>query len=113
MGAFSLAPLGLGWSGPTLPRACAVGFILSPLIYSNLGVIDLQWITVISFNESNPEAGNRHRIVNAFVGEMVDLAVSVLDVMDGGGGVYPQSPDPDRLRFLFDLRGGAQRQSHG
>jgi hypothetical protein len=69
--------------------------------------------------EFNPEAGKLHRGIccelirsrgiDAFVGAMVDLAVSVLDGMDGGGGVYPQSPDPDGIRFLLDLRGGAQR----
>ena len=42
---------------------------------------------------------------------MVDLAVPVLDVMDGGGGVRSYAPDADRGGGLFDLRGGPQRQS--
>ena len=50
---------------------------------------------------------------HAFVGAMVGVAVLIPDVGDGGGGVYPQSPDAHRIRFLLDLRGGAQFQPHG
>jgi hypothetical protein len=58
--------------------------------------------------ESNSEVGN-----DASVGEMVGVAVPVPDVVDGGGGVYPQSPQSGRFLFLLDLRGGAQLQPHG
>lgn len=47
-------------------------------------------------------------VVDALVGAMVGVALPVPDVVDGSGGVYPQSPEPDRRCFLFDLRGGAQ-----
>jgi hypothetical protein len=43
---------------------------------------------------------------------MAGVVVSVPDVMDDGGGVYPQSPEYERVRFLLDLRRGAQRQPH-
>ena len=43
---------------------------------------------------------------------MVGVAVSVPDVMDGGGGVYPQSSQPNGSGLLLDLRGGAHRQPH-
>ena len=37
---------------------------------------------------------------------MVDLALPVPDVVDGGGGVYSQPSEQDRKHFLLDLRGG-------
>jgi hypothetical protein len=51
--------------------------------------IALGWITLISFVESNPEAGKSGTVNDAIVGAMVDMAVPVPDVMDGGGGVHP------------------------
>jgi hypothetical protein len=80
--------------------------------YSNLPDIALGWITVISFYESNPAAGKHDRVNDALVGEMVGRVLRRADVVGGGGGVYPQSPYADRIRFLLDLRGGAQRQPH-
>jgi len=44
---------------------------------------------------------------------MVDVDLRVPDGVDGGGGVYSQSPDSDRIGFLLDLHGGAQRQPLG
>jgi hypothetical protein len=44
---------------------------------------------------------------NAVVDAMVGLAVPVLDVVDGSGGVCPQPPYRHRERALLDLRGSA------
>jgi hypothetical protein len=94
--------------------------------YSNLPLVALYWITVLSCGESNPEAGTLRKFVgnclpqfdfervtvqHAKLGTMAGLAVPVLDVMDGGGGVRSYSPYADRSRRLFHLRGGPQRQS--
>ena len=38
---------------------------------------------------------------------MADVALSVPYVVDGGGGVYTQPREPDRISVLLDLRGGA------
>lgn len=81
-------------------------------LYSNLPSIASGWITLISFNESNPKAGKRGPVTNAVVGTMVDVAVPVPDVVDGGGGVYPSSPDSEGLRVVLGLRNGAQRPPH-
>jgi hypothetical protein len=67
----------------TAVGAAACGCDHAP-VYSNLPGVAAGWITVISFSESNPEAGK-----HAFVDALVGLALSVLDVLDGGGGVYP------------------------
>ncbi|HVN19400.1 MAG TPA: hypothetical protein VMU05_11520 [Dongiaceae bacterium] len=40
------------------------------------------------------------------------MAVPVPYVVDGCRRLDAQSPDPDRFRFLPDLRRGAQRQAH-
>ena len=71
--------------------------------YSNLPLVALCWITVLSCGESNPEAGmllkfygesvsaillsKKVAVQHAKLGTMAGLAVPVLDVMDGGGGV--------------------------
>jgi hypothetical protein len=52
-------------------------------------------ITVVSFYKSNPEAGKNSPVTNAGVDEMVGVALPVLNGMDGGGGVYSQSPHPN------------------
>jgi hypothetical protein len=109
----SFAPPGLVDLFLATPTACAVGCILSPLrgcaggflesfsvprdskvlrrgcLYSNVPEIALGWITLVSFEESNPKAGKRGPVSNAAVDTMVDMAVPVPDVVDGGGGVYP------------------------
>lgn len=46
------------------------------------------------------------------MGEMAGVVLPVPDVVDSGGGVYPQSPHSDRRGNLLALRGGAQRQPH-
>ena len=43
---------------------------------------------------------------------MVDLALPVPDVVDGGGGVYPQPSEQYGIRFLLDLRGRAQHHAY-
>lgn len=85
--------------------------------YSNLRLVALWWITVLSCGESNSEAGTVLRLLSATaseeaalqhakLGAMVDLAVPVLDGMDGSGGVRSYSPNEDRGGCLFHLRGG-------
>jgi hypothetical protein len=49
----------------------------------------------------------RLRRSNAVLHAMVGLAVPILDVVDGSGGVCPQPPYRRRERALLDLRGGA------
>jgi hypothetical protein len=51
--------------------------------------IALGWITLISFEESNPKAGKLGPVTDAVVGTMVGMAVPIADVVVGGGGVYP------------------------
>ena len=43
---------------------------------------------------------------------MVDVALPVSDVVDSGGGVYPQPPEQERKLVLLHLRSGAQRCAH-
>lgn len=81
-------------------------------LYSNLPEIALGWITLISFEESNPKAGKHGAVTDAVLGTMVGMVVLVPDVMDGGGGAYPQSPDAAGFGILLGLRGGAQRQPY-
>ena len=71
----------------SVPRDSKV--LRSACLYSNLPEIALGWITLISFEESNPKAGKRDPVGDAAMGTMVGLAVSVPDVVDGGSGVYP------------------------
>ena len=70
------------------------------------------WDNRYKLEESNPKAEKLSRVNYAFVGAMGGLARSVPDVMDGGGGVYPQSPQPERKLLVLDLRGGAQHAAH-
>jgi|HubBroStandDraft_1064217.scaffolds.fasta_scaffold851799_2 hypothetical protein len=57
--------------------------------YSNVTIIALWWITVISSRESNSTRESIVGVIDAGVGEMVGVALSVADVVGGGGGVYP------------------------
>jgi len=50
--------------------------------------------------------------MDAFVDALGGMAVPVPVVVDSGGGVYSQSPQPNRERDLHDLSGGAYRQSN-
>jgi hypothetical protein len=58
--------------------------------YSNVTIIALWWITVISSRESNSkrESVVGVGVIDAGVGEMVVVAVPVADVMGGGRRVY-------------------------
>lgn len=68
-------------------------------VYSNLPGVAEGWITVISWDESNPKAG-KHALLDTMVG----MAVPVLDVMDGGSRVYAPASQPFRRAILRDLR---------
>lgn len=74
----------------------------SQFTYSNLFDLVALRITVISFSESIPK-----RESYACLGTMVGLAVPIADVVDSGSGINPYSPQPDRIRIVLDLRGGA------
>ena len=76
-------------------------------------MIALSEITVISFGESNTEAGKNLGKTNAIVDAMVGVDLPVPVDMDGCGGVYPQSPWPVGCGGLLDLPGSAHRQPHG
>ena len=56
------------------------------------------------------EPRKHDELIDAVLDESFGVALSVLDVVDGNSGVYPQSSQPESVRFLFDLRSGAQRQ---
>jgi hypothetical protein len=59
------------------------------MFYSNVPIIALWWITVISSRESNSKRESTVGAIDAVVGEMVVVALPVADVVGGGGGVYP------------------------
>lgn len=44
---------------------------------------------------------------------MVDMSLPVLDVVDGGGGVYAQPSRQNRIRLLLYLRCSAQHRARG
>jgi hypothetical protein len=63
-------------------------------------------------NESNPKAGKRGPVSNAFVDAMVDVVVPLADGMDRSGGIYAPPSHANGILILLDLRGGAQYPAH-
>ena len=85
--------------------AVTLSAIRNAYVQSSVSNIALGWITVISWTSLICCVRNDARLDT-----LVSVALPVPYAVDGGGGVCPQSSQPDGRVYLLDLPGGTYRQ---